>query len=151
MPLNETEANIRCRKINNALLHRDENNVGSVELFVNLIQSATSFFPFLYMIDIQPITNTYQTALQNGPFRNAKRTVSQAEMDRFACSNGMYWKAVNIFQIKCRAGNSVQLLNRHLPCNIPRHVVSYHVGIGIERLQEHEFSHCGLNGDVVTA
>jgi hypothetical protein len=52
------------------------------------------------MIDIQTITNTYQTALQNGPFRNAKRPVSQAEMDRFACSNGMYWNAVNIFQTK---------------------------------------------------
>ena len=43
--------------------------------------------------------NSCHFDLRNGPFRIAKRTVLDAEMDRFASPNDMFGNAVNIFRM----------------------------------------------------
>ena len=49
-----------------------------------------AFIPSRLLTDSQRVTKVGHLALQNGPFRTAKRSVSQAKTDRFASSNGPY-------------------------------------------------------------
>ena len=52
----------------------------------------------LHVVDYQLVANTYHFALQNGPFQDAKWSISRAETARFRSRNDTYWISVNIFQ-----------------------------------------------------
>ena len=51
----------------------------------------------LHVVDYQLVANTYHFALQNGPFQDAKWSISRAETARFRSRNDTYWNDVNIF------------------------------------------------------
>ena len=49
-------------------------------IYVKLIHIVLHFTSVLYFADYQRVINTYHSALRNGPFRELKWTVLQAEM-----------------------------------------------------------------------
>ena len=57
------------------------------------------FIALFVFIWLSAVYNLYHLALRNRPFEDAKRSVSQAEMDCFARRNGMYGNGVRIFHI----------------------------------------------------